>query len=381
MRARPSPRPSFFQSGFPFYKERAYFHLVFFLLIACSALLPIDSASAEDPASAAQKKYRKEVTALFESIELVESVLPASVFSEEDTLVPAFKIRNKTNHEIIVPLAIGYPSDNGGVLGFPVWSFEKIEKRGSQPVKRKGVLAKTFKLDSGGVFPVDATNVKGLAVSDLGLSPGKYQMTVVFLPYVGLQGVMLSSKPFKFEIKAGPQVDSAGQPGSVKPVATAASSTKARQGLGPQGKSAVSRAAPTLIPSVSLAKLDFASEAVKSGAPLSVSFELTVSPSRPLPADDPNGPQARLNCSWTIFRLGPAKSPKSRTRVSGSIMNVSSASMDELRKSGVTTLKLLSETAGLAAGDYELSVVLWEEGSQSERTNGDSKTSAFRISR
>lgn len=355
----------------------------FTLLLVLSCLFPASDGHAEDSLSSAQKKYQKEMKALWSLLEITDSTMPAAVVGEDEAILPSFKLSNKTNRELPVPLALGFPSERGGVIGWPVWSFVSSDKRGKPPLTRKGVLAYAFKIDPNGHILIDASKVAGMTASEIGLAPGAYQMTVNFYPYASGVGVGMVSKPFKFVVKSSDDVKAGGElTKTSKSVAAAVSSAKSRGGMASAGRASPD-GAPNLLQFVSFGKIEFASDAVQVGTPLNCSFDLVVDPVRPLPPDDPQGdaPKVRLNCSWTISKLGAQKSAKSKTRVSGSIINVSAASLDQLRKNGTCTLKLLNETGGLPPGSYELAVWLWQEGGQVKQAKGDSKTATFRISK
>ncbi|MFM8549403.1 MAG: hypothetical protein ACKOBS_01810 [Verrucomicrobiota bacterium] len=337
---------------------------LFARLFACTLLfaLPWLSLPAQDAASAAQKKYKKEITALFGNLEITESALQSNSLAVGDLLAPTFKLRNKSGNELVVPFALGYPSDRGGVIGFPVWRFEKANAGAKKVVFRKGVLAYAFKLEPGGVMQVDGSSVKGMSLDDLGLGPGEYKMTVNFYPFVSVGGEGLSSRPFKFVV-----VGDASSPGA-QPMKQGASKAAARL-----------PAAPSLLPYVTLGKVEFASDAVKSGAPLNCTFDIKVDPGRPLPVVDPSVPSSRLNCSWTLFKLGSQKASKDPVRIAGSIINVKADGMDALHANGSCTLRLLNETVGLGQGNYQIMVALWEETSDGRRINGNSASGDFKI--
>jgi len=351
--------------------------IVRLLLLSLPFLLSPLAGHAEDSLSAAQKKYQKEMKALLASLEIADSALPSAVVNEGEAIVPSFKLSNKTNHELLVPLALGFPSGRGGVLGFPVWSFVGVDKKSRAPLMRKGALAYAFKIDPQGSVLIDASKVDGMTTTAMGLVPGAYQMTVTFHPFVGGAGPSMTSKPFKFVVKQ-----------SDKPVAVAGRADSAKQ-AGPAvalggsrlGPDPVRISAPAVLPFIRLGRLEFASESVQVGTPLGCSFDLLVDSSNPLPPEQHGMPGPRLNCSWTILKLSSQKSPKTKTRIAGSIMPVSDQSMGRLRNDGTLTLKLTNETVGLPPGFYELAVTLWQEGAQGRRTNGDSKVAPFRIIR
>lgn len=334
------------------------------LLLVSLCFLFTGAISAKETETPAQKKYKKEMSAVFANLEIVESSLPSAVVPETASLEPSFKLRNKSNREILVPLALGYPSERGGVLGYPVWRFEKASG-GKQPVFRKGILAYAFKVEPGGLVAVGSSMVKGMSVAEMGLSPGDHKMTVTFYPFISIGTEALVSRVYKFTVVGAAQ--SKGGQSAGKPV---------------EPKPATRRAAgPVLLGSVGLGSLEFATETVKAGTPLACTFDIVVDPSKPLPDEDPAGQRGGLNCSWTIFRLPVGKSANAKKRISGSIINVNAAAMAGLRENGAHTLRLSNDTNGLEQGDYELSVTLWEEDSQAKRTNGQSRSAVFRIAK
>jgi len=353
------------------------------LLLSLPFLLSPLACHAQDSLSAAQKKYLKEMKALWSVLEITDSTMPAAVVGEDEAILPSFKLSNKTNRELPVPLALGFPSERGGVIGWPVWSFVSSDKRSKPPLTRKGVLAYAFKIDPNGHVLIDASKVAGMTAKEIGLAPGAYQMTVNFNPYASGVGGSMVSKPFKFVVKSSDDAKVGGeQAKKSRSGAAAVSSPKSGGGMSSAGQASPG-SAPNLLEFVSFGKIEFASEAVQIGTPLNCTFDLIVDPVRPLPPDDPqsDAPKVRLNCGWKISKLGAQKSSNSKTRVSGSIINVSSTSLDQLRKNGTCTLKLLNETSGLPPGYYELAVWLWQEGGQVKQTKGDSKTATFRISK
>lgn len=133
----------------------------------------VGSLFAQAGVSPTQKKYQKEFTALFDGLELTEFSLAATSVREDGKLQPAVKLRNKTSHELDVPFAVGITTGKGGVLGYPSWQIERLDKKGRQPILHDGSLVRALKIGPGEIIVVDTGSQTPISPELLGLVPGE----------------------------------------------------------------------------------------------------------------------------------------------------------------------------------------------------------------
>jgi len=312
--------------------------------------------SGQEPLSPAQKKYQKEVSALFRDLDLVGLELAQPVVGLEDVLAPSFKLRNKTERELPVPFAIGFPSERGGVLGLPIWRFERTDKKGSPVVTRKGALVHSLRIPPSSFHSVDVAGQKPMVAGELPLPPGEYQLTVQFVPIANYIHESLVSKPVRFKVVGAGAKSAAVSGAKSAPGADAA----VRKVIKSRKEGA------DLIDCVRLEKLELSNLLVKSGTPLAFRFQVARLPDKDSPTEVFDRTGRGLNCTWVLCKTNGSKNPKARVKISGSVIGVGAKVMGSLGENGVHSFSLVSETKGLEPGYYEMVVFLRPEGESAQ---------------
>jgi len=334
--------------------------------------------SAQESLSPAQKKYQKEISAVFRDMEIVDLELSVASVGPEDELVPSFKLRNKTTREIPIPFAVGFPSERGGVLGYPVWKFERTDKKGLQPVTRKGALVYAFAFAPSGVVSVGVSGQKRMVAGELQLYPGDYQLSVMFMSFLNYAHESVSSKPIKFTVnKTGERKGGTSQ----KPATlTRSPSSPGADDFVRKGKDA-GNGRTGLLECVRLEGLEIDNAVLKAGVPLAFHFQLARIPGKEIPADEGLADRRGLNCNWMICKTNAARSPKARIKISGSSIGIGSNLQGILREKGVQSFSLQNETRGMEPGYYEVVLFLWREGESGQLTDAGAVTAGFKILR
>lgn len=318
-----------------------------------------DIVFAQAGVSPAQKKYQREVTALFEGLEIAEFTLAASSIREDGKLQPVVKLRNKTNHELEVPFAVGITSGEGGVLGYPSWQIERSDRKGRQPIRHDGSLVRSLKVGPGAFIEVDSKTQSPISPEVLGLMPGEYKIAISFRPH-GSAGANivhpLTAKPLKFTVLPG-EARASGQVGAGENI-TRPPSTKLKFSYG-RGKESLDAA------SIGLSQFELGSETVKSGVPLLFSVEVSLSKGR-TSLESTEGAVPPLNFAWIIHRLGSKNGLKMRTYLTHLTVGIGRSQWSALCQQGELLLKSEVETVGMEPGSYELSLRFWQTGLRSE---------------
>lgn len=342
--------------------------------IVCCMLLSalfLSDGHAQDSLSAAQKKYQKEVSALFRDIDLVDLKLVKVVVGPTDELAPSVKLRNRTDRELPVPFAIGFPSERGGVLGLPVWRFERIDKKTFPVVTRKGALVYARSLGPSGFHLVDVAGQKAMTAGDMSLPPGDYQLTVLFVPVANYVHESLVSKPIRFKVVAAGAKSAA--------VSDVTPSKGADAGVRKITKNA--KGEVTLKDCVRLENLELSNVTVKSGTPLAMGFRLARLPEKVSPREIYERTGRGLNCIWVICKTNGSKNPKARVKISGSTIGVGGKAIGSLDEEGVHMFTLIAETKGLEPGSYEVVVFLRSEGESAQLADSGELIASFKIIR
>lgn len=332
------------------------FHVV--LLATAVVMLVMADSFAQSGATPAQKKLQKETAALFEGLEVSEFTLVSSSIRMGGKLQPVLKLRNKTSHVLEVPFVVGISAVKGGVVGYPSWQIERLDKKGVSSIRHDGSLVQSLSIEPGGVVMVDSRSQTPISPETLGLLPGEYKIGLSFRPHgsVGKGAVQpLIVKPLKFTVLPD-EVDSP----STGAAATGKAAVPSSRIVFSYGKSKINPDAAM----VDLSDFMLVSESIKSGAPLVFSVKLNLSKGRsPLATTDSSPP---LNFAWIIHRLITKNGIKSRLYFTHLTVGIGRSQWLALCQQGELQLKSEIETVSFEPGTYELSLRFWQTGDRSE---------------
>jgi hypothetical protein len=329
------------------------------VVLAAIFLSALATGFAQSGVSPAQKKYQKEVATLFDSLEVTDVTLPTTVRAD-GRLQPALTLRNKTNRELLVPVALGIAAGQGGVLGYPSWQFERTDKKFRHTIKHDGSLIRCDRIDAGGVVEADARSQSAISPELLGLLPGEYKVAMTFRPHTsagGANGAALAFKPMKLTVlpKEGKPAGQDAAPEAPSSVADPRFRFRFGSGKPPQSVDST----------ITLGELELSSQSIKAGAPLRLRFDVTLSKGKDFPAAA-EGLTPPLNFSWNIHRNVVRNGAKVRVYVTHLTVGFGSSQWTELCRQGTLVLQPQVETVGMEPGSYDISVRLWQTGGRSE---------------
>jgi len=290
---------------------------------------------------------------MFECLEIAELILPEASVREDGTFQPRIRLRNKTSRELLVPFALGIATEKGGVLGYPSWQFENMDKKAKQVARRHdGSLVRCDRIDAAGYLELDSRSQTAISPELIGLPPGDYRLTLTFRPHGSVGGAgapTLSAKPLKVTVLPKEAK------GGLAEVSGRGSDPRLRlafvSGIPPTG------AATT----IGVGELELAGESVKAGAPLSLSFDLKIAKGKEFAVTGDLAAPA-LNYAWVIHRVVLKNGAKTRVYVTHLTSGVGREEWRELCSKGALAMRSQVETVGMEPGVYDVTVRLWQSG-------------------
>ena len=320
------------------------------LILAGLLMVPLLLQAEAD--SSATRKHRKDLSVLYESLEISDITLKQTAYKGDDLFSPTFKIKNTTSRTLTVPEMPGRPGVSSSALGQATWTIRRIG-----PTHNKNEANRTISGNQGPVvIPTLAPNADvdippprvpgspgGQTIAQMNLTSGEYEIT------------------FGFGLPNGPQV----KPQAARFLVDNPEAKGQRARDNEKKAKAMHMSFDEFVDEIFTAtkqgEINLSLRQVKAGAPLEASFLLSKIPGKDLPKRDKENSSFGLKYIMSVYKSGGAGggSPQQKdfkAAVAGKDLMLDWPAIESLEKNGSLTMTLPIETDGLAAGNYEVSV-------------------------